>query len=185
MDSNNPKRFLYYYKNKPYSTDSPGRNYAAYSDIFWGGVCGCSSDDNVVQDPDTTYCGTLPALWDTVSSQDPQVNLAGLNSFCGQPFRGQVMDSKDGYGSAECLCYNGFGGVDCSKVLCPVNAYGDPCSGPGNLDFSTTPPTIIGRGYCDATTNRCVCNAQYVGIACELNDQDCSGRGQVRERIEL
>jgi hypothetical protein len=187
LDPGKPNRFVYFDSNGSdiYRVDSDGRNYAEYSSLFTGGLCQCNSTLLVNQDPASTYCGTISSVWNTISAYDPQVNLAGLGSVCGQPFRGHSVDSKDGYSSTECLCYNGFNGPDCSQVNCPVNQYGDPCSGPSNLDYSTTPPTIVGRGYCDASTNRCICNSQYVGIACELNQQDCNGRGQVRNHIEL
>lgn len=56
----------------------------------------------------------------------------------------------------QCVCTGDWGGVDCSRKLCPDN-----CG------------RQFGRGHCEQ--NVCVCRAGYSGQACNLYENDTSG----------
>lgn len=156
-----------------------GVNYNAYPNLSNGfGACTCNYDTGV-RDPGTGYCVKQPTVWSNIVSNDTTGNTAGLNQPCGAPYRGQVMSLNDGFGSYDCYCYNGFGGRDCGTVVCPANRYGDPCSGPGFLNTSTTPPTVVGRGWCDHSTGHCLCSSGTVGVACEIDLKPCGSESAV------
>lgn len=187
VDPNNPLRFLY--SDGMYGAievDSYGRYYDAYG-YYPNGVCECNFGHGNAGylALSSKYCIKQAATWTALAPSDPRINQAGRSQPCGQPYRGQVVNLNDGWGSQDCLCNNGFGNTDCSEVLCPVNVYGDPCSGPGALDFSQSPPAIVGRGYCDSSSGSCLCTAGYVGEACDIVYKTCNNKGQVRPAVEL
>lgn len=159
-----------------FSWSTSGRNYLNYESGFTG-ACQCEGLDNYGSfDNFTSYCVKQPSVWKSVALNDTSNVLAGFDQPCGAPYRGQVISLADGYGSNDCYCYNGFGGYDCSVIQCPANAYGDPCSGPGLLNMSSSPPTIIGRGWCDSSTSRCLCSATTIGMACEIDVKTCDNQ---------
>jgi hypothetical protein len=145
-----------------------GRNYARYQSGF-SGACACHMDAYGSQHAATSYCVKQASPW-LVG------NAAGIGQPCGQPYRGKVIQLTDGFGSSDCFCYNGYGGWDCGTVMCPVNAVGDPCSGPGSITLNpTTGAAIItGRGWCDVASGRCLCAPGAVGKACEIDWKACS-----------
>lgn len=159
-----------------------GQNFNGYvtptGSTAFNGACGCFYDVGS-QDPATSYCIKQASTWTAIASNDTTGNTAGLLQPCGAPYRGQVISLGDQYGSTDCYCYNGFGGTDCGVLQCPANQYGDPCSGPGLLNMSTTPATVVGRGWCDSTTGHCLCSTSTVGHACEIDIKLCSSNAAV------
>jgi hypothetical protein len=63
-----------------------------------------------------------------------------------------------------CACSDGYAGGDCGQVRCAWSN-GQSCSA---------------NGQCDEPSNRCICNAGWVGAACEIPLASCNAHGQTR-----
>ena len=87
----------------------------------------------------------------------PTVGISFNNLICGGDRRGLCV--SDGNEGMKCQCKNGYMGIACETVLCPL-AFGMICGG---------------NGVCDPQTNTCICNnSEFVGQACEIREAACS-----------
>ena len=87
----------------------------------------------------------------------PTVGISFNNLVCGGDRRGVCV--SDGNEGTICQCKNGYYGIACETVLCPL-AFGMICGG---------------NGVCDSQTNTCICkNSEFIGQACEIREAACS-----------
>ena len=76
-----------------------------------------------------------------------------------------------------CECFEGFEGVDCSKLSCPKAP--SLSSIPNATNTAHEDEECSGRGICDYTTGACKCDEGFHGRACSHSKcmNDCSGHG--------
>lgn len=129
------------------------------------GVCICQDGAELVG----TICIRRCPLFNQVSP-DCRVATAfyprgecNNNQVCGGPVRGVCVAAVAPNPDRVCQCKNGFAGVSCEQVKCPVAINGSPCNG----------------GFCDHSTGSCICRTGWVGFACDIAQQTCAS-GQAR-----
>ena len=109
---------------------------------------------------------------------------------CGGSGRGICV--SDGRQGSLCQCSNGFKGVACDELVCPVRLYvnGGVCSGNGYCDNPTLkfddPVAVFDNQLTafKASAGRCVCKSGFIGDACEKVRLDCSV-GQTQRNYPL
>jgi hypothetical protein len=68
---------------------------------------------------------------------------------------------------AQCKCFDGFTGADCSLLMCPFGtAWVDHATG---IDIAHASSECSNMGLCDRATGACNCKVGFEGNACERN----------------